>query len=347
MSASQPLFRYQNLVLYDQSKQQVTQADFILSSAQQDLIVRVAVAYFDILLAQFNIELAESQKKAVVEQLAQAKRNFEVGVATITDTNEAQAKYDAIVAQEITRAQRVRQPRDRAARDHRALSERAEEAGPGARCRQLPEPNVADYWVDRALKENLNVRIAESNFEIAKLEVDRARAGHYPTVDLVGSYTAQGANAAVSSSIGSDSRTGTIGVQLNVPIYQGGFVDSRVREAIALQEKSRQDLEASRRAALFAAQTGFAGVVSATASVKAFEQAVVSAESALASNIVGQEVGVRTFLDVLNVQQNVYSTRRDLADAYFKYLIGLLRLKASVGALSDQDIEYLNRQLKG
>ena len=132
-----------------------------------------------------------------------------------------------------------------------------------------------------------------------------------------------------------------------MPIYQGGFVDSRVREAIALLEKSRQDLEASRRAALFAAQTGYAGVVSATASVKAFEQAVVSAESALASNIVGQEVGIRTFLDVLNVQQNVYSTRRDLADAYFKYLVGLLRLKASVGALTDQDIEYLNRQLKG
>ena len=211
----------------------------------------------------------------------------------------------------------------------------------------LPEPNVADYWVDRALKENLNVRIAESNFEIAKLEVDRARGGHYPTVDLVGSYTAQGANAAVSSSIGSDQRTGVIGLQFNLPIYQGGFTDSRVREAIALLERSRQDLEGARRAALFAAQTGFAGVNSATASVKAFEQAVVSAESALASNILGQEVGIRTFLDVLNVQQNVYSTRRDLADAYFKYLIGILRLKSSIGALTEQDVEDLNRQLKG
>jgi outer membrane protein len=170
----------------------------------------------------------------------------------------------------------------------------------------LPEPNVADYWVDRALKENLNVRIAESNLEIAKLEVDRARGGHYPTLDLVGSYTAQGSNAAVSASVGSDQRTATIGLQLNVPIYQGGFVDSRVREAIALLEKTRQDLEAARRAALFAAQTGFAGVNSATASVRAFEQAVISAESALASNILGQEVGIRTFLDVLNVQQNVY-----------------------------------------
>ena len=128
--------------------------------------------------------------------------------------------------------------------------------GAGLGAGRCPSPMSPDYWVDRALKENLNVRIAESNFEIAKLEVDRARGGHYPTVDLVGSYTAQGANAAVSTSVGSDSRTGVIGVQVNVPIYQGGFVDSRVREAVALLEKSRQDLEASRRVALFAAQTG-------------------------------------------------------------------------------------------
>src|SRR4029077_20634938 len=204
VSASQPLFRYQNVVLYDQSKRLGTQADFILSSAQQDLIVRVAVAYFDILLAQFNIELAESQKKAVVEQLAQAKRNFEVGVATITDTNEAQAKYDAIVAQEIS----VRNDYDNRVTALRAIIGRypkeLKKLGAGL-VPVLPEPNVADYWVERALKENLNVRIAESNLEIAKLEVDRARAGHYPTVDLVGSYTAQGATAAVSSSIGSDS----------------------------------------------------------------------------------------------------------------------------------------------
>jgi outer membrane protein len=269
-----------------------------------------------------------------------------VGVATITDTNEAQAKYDAIVAQEIT----VRNEYDNRVTALRAIIGRypkdLKKLG-GGLVPALPEPNVADYWVDRALKENLNVRIAESSLEIAKLEVERARGGHYPTLDLVGSYSAQGSSAAISSSVSSDSRTGIIGLQLNVPIYLGGFVDSRVREAIALLERSRQDLEGARRAALFQAQTGFAGVNSATASVKAFEQAVVSAESALASNILGQEVGVRTFLDVLNVQQNVYSTRRDLADAYFKYLIGVLRLKASVGALTEQDIEDLNRQLRG
>ena len=345
VSASQPLFRYQNVVLYDQSKRQVTQADFVLSSAQQDLIVRVAVAYFDILLAQFNIELTESQKKAVSEQLAQAKRNFEVGVATITDTNEAQAKYDAIVAQEIltrneydNRVTALRAIIGRVPRDLKRL-------GVGFQP-EPPEPNVADYWVDRALKENLNVRIAEANLEIAKLEVDRAKGGHYPTLDLVASYTAQGANAAVTSTVGSNQRQAVLGLQLNVPIYQGGFVNSRVREAIALLEKSRQDLEGARRAALFQAQTGFTGVASAAASVRAFEQAVVSAESALASNILGQEVGVRTFLDVLQVQQNVYSTRRDLAQAYFQYLVGALRLKFAIGTLSDTDVENINRRLR-
>jgi outer membrane protein len=346
VSASQPLYRYQNWVLLDQAKQQVTQADYILSVAQQDLIIRVTVAYFDILLAEFNIELALSQKKAVVEQLAQAKRNFEVGVATITDTNEAQAKYDAIVAQEIT----VRQEYDnrvtalraiigRMPKDLKKLREGFQPAP--------PQPGAADYWVDRALKENLNVRIADVNFEVAKLEVDRARGGHYPTLDLVGSYNAQGSNAAVTSSTASDQRQATLSLQLNIPIYQGGFTESRVREAIALQEKYRQDLETARRVALFQAQTGFSGVTSAVASVKAFEQAVVSAESALASNILGQEVGIRTNLDVLNVQQNVYSTRRDLAQAYFAYIVGVLRLKTAVGTLTLDDLEEINRQLKG
>jgi outer membrane protein len=346
VSASQPLFRYQNMMAYDQAKQQVTQADYVLSIARQDLIVRVAVAYFDILLAEFNIELAESQKKAVSEQLAQAKRNFEVGVATITDTNEAQAKYDAIVAQEIT----TRNEYDNRVTALRAIIGRypkeLKKLGPGLQTAP-PEPNSPDVWVERALKENLNVRIAEANLEIAKLEVERARGGHYPTLDLVGSYTAQGSNAAVTSTVASDQRTATVGLLLTVPIYQGGFVDSRVREATALLEKSRQDLETARRAALFQAQTGFTGVASAAASVRAFEQAVVSAESALASNILGQEVGVRTFLDVLNVQQNVYSTRRDLAQAIFAYLIGNLRLKAAVGTLTDADLEEINRRLRG
>ena len=346
LSASQPLFRYQNVVAVDQAQAFVTQADYALGVAEQDLILRVAIAYFDVLLAQFNIELNESQKAAVSEQLAQAKRNFEVGVATITDTNEAQAKYDSIVAQEIT----TRNEYDNRVTALRAIIGRypkdLKKVGGGLHP-QLPQPNTLDFWVDKAMKENLNVRIAQSSFDIATLEVDRAKAANYPTLDLVGSYNGQGSNGSVTAEINSNSRFGQIGVQLALPLYTGGFNSSKIREAIALQERSRQDLETARRFALFQAQTGFSGVNSAVASVKAFEQAQVSAEVAYQSNKLGQEVGVRTNLDVLNVQQNLFSTRRDLAQAYFNYLIAVLRLKSAVGTLDEKDVESINEQLKG
>jgi outer membrane protein len=346
VSASQPLYRYANSVAYSQAVQQVEQADFTLASARQDLILRVATAYFDVLLAQFNVELAESQKAAVSEQLAQAKRNFEVGVATITDTNEAQAKYDSIVAQEIS----ARNDLDNRRTALRAIIGRFPEdlkrLGPGFEPAS-PSPNSLDAWVDRALIDNLNVRIARYNSEIAALEIERQRAARLPTIDLVASANAQAGTGSVNTNAFNDSRQAAIGLALTVPLYQGGFVDSKVREALALQENARQNLEVARRNALFNAQTGFSGVNSAAASVKAFEQALISAQTAYESNRTGQEVGVRTNLDVLNTQQNVFQTRRDLAQAYFNYLLGVLRLKAAVGALDEQDLEDVNRRLRG
>ena len=347
VSAAQPLFRYQNIVNYDQAKQTVAQSDDVLELARQDLILRVAQAYFDVLLAQFTIELTESQKKAVVESLAQAKRNFEVGVATITDTNEAQAKYDQIVAQEIA----ARNDYDNKVTVLGAIIGRPpkelKRVGAGF-VPVPPDPDTLQYWVDRSRTDNLNVKVAERNFDIATLQIDKAKAGHYPTLDLIASFAyANYSGAAINLGVSNYSTTGTIGVQVAVPIYQGGFVDSTVRQAITLQDKARQDLEFARRTAFTLAQTGYTGVVSSVASVKAFEQALVSAESAYQSNVLGQEVGIRTFLDVLNVQQNVYSTRRDLAQAYFNYIIGWLRLKASIGILTDTDLEAINRQLRG
>ena len=346
ISASQPLFRLQNTIAFDQAKQQVAQADYVLALAQQDLILRVTVAYFDVLLAEFTIELNDAQKAAVSEQLAQAKRNFEVGVATITDTNEAQAKYDSIVAQEIVSRNDLDNKRTalRAIIGH--FPKALKKLGPGFDP-QPPAPDVLDAWVERADRENLSVRVAQYNYDLATLEVDRARAAHYPTVDLVGSYGNTGSTGSIGNDFDISGRSASIGVALNVPIYQGGAVNSRVREAVAQQERFRQDLEIARRNALFNAQTGFSGVNSAVALVKAIEQAVKSTQVALESNRLGQEVGVRTNLDVLNVQQSVYSARRDLAQAYFNYLTSTLRLKASVGALTEADLEELNRRLGG
>lgn len=351
ISAAQPLFRLQNAVVRNEARVQVAQADYVLDSTRQDLIVRVAQAYFDVLLAQFTVELTESQKAAVSEQLAQAKRNFEVGVATITDTNEAQARFDAIGAQEIA----ARNDFDNKRTALRVIIGRApgelKRLGPGFDP-ALPEPNNLDYWVERALTDNYAVRIAQSNLDIASLEIERARAAYYPTLDLVASFGQNGATGSVSSGGVASSadirgRTAVLGLQAAVPIYQGGIIESRVREAMALRERSRQDLETNRRNALFLAQTGFTGVTSSVASIKAFEQALVSAQSAYESNRLGLEVGVRTTLDILNVQQTVFQTRRDLAQAYFSYLVGTLRLKAAAGTLTEADLEDINRRLAG
>jgi outer membrane protein len=346
ISASQPIYRVATVVAYDQAKRQVEQADFNLAAAQQDLIIRVAVTYFDVLLAQFNVELAGAQKTAVSEQLNQAKRNFEVGVATITDTNEAQANYDQIVAQEIAarneldnRLAALRAIIGRMPRDLKRLGPNFDPTP--------PEPDALDPWLALAAKDNLAVRVAQYNYDIAVLEVDKQRAGHLPTLDLVGTISASGANGGSASDADFYGRNFAIGLALNWPLYQGGFVDSRIREAVALQDSARESLELARRNALFNAQVGYTGVNSSVASVRAFTAAVQSAEVALQSNRLGQEVGVRTNLDVLNVQQNVFTQRRNLAQAYFNYLINTLRLKSAVGTLSEQDLEALNRRLAG
>jgi outer membrane protein len=348
VSASQPLYRKQNLVALDQAKQTVSQSDYVLASTRQDLILRVTQAYLDVLLALFNIELTESQKAAVSENLAQAKRNFEVGTATITDTNDAQAKYDQIVAQEIA----AHNDLDNKLAALRAIIGRAPKELKrfgGKFTTQLPTPNTLEAWIDAAVRDNPQVRIAQANYDIAVLEVDRQRAGHYPTIDLVASFNQGYAGGTTSASLTTpssfDSRLGQIGVQLNVPLYLGGSIESKVRQAVANQERTRQDLEAARRSAQLSAQTAFNGVTSGVAQVSAFEQAVRSAQVSYDSTKLGLEVGVRTNLDVLNQQQQVFQTRFNLAQAYYNFVINELRLKQAFGTLTDADVDELNRQL--
>jgi outer membrane protein len=193
------------------------------------------------------------------------------------------------------------------------------------------------------------VKIAQANYDIAALEVDRQRAGHLPTLDLVANfnqvYQGGAASTNLSANFAQDTRTGLIGVQLNVPIYTGGLINSRVRQAVANLDVARQNLEAARRAAQLLAQTSFSGVTSGVAQVKALEQAVKSAGVSYDSNKLGLEVGVRTNLDVLNQQQQVYQTRFNLAQAYYNFVISALKLKQAAGTLSDEDVERVNREL--
>ena len=324
------------------------QSEAQFGQATQDLIVRVAQAYFDVLAAQDNIEFIIANKIAIAEQLAQAKRNFEVGTATITDTNEAQARYDLAVAQEIS-GQNALEVAVRALQQ--IIGQLPDQLTPlKAVAMTVPVPNVMDEWANAARGNNFVVRGNEAVFEIATREIERQRAGHYPNIDVVAS-TQENTNAnlaaitAISSGVRSTISQNAIGLQLSLPIFAGGSVLSRTREAVALREKARQDLEASRRAAEFNARQSYLNVTNGLAQVKALEQALVSSETALQSNRVGYEVGVRINIDVLNAQQQVFQTKRDLARARYDTILNGLRLKSAAGSLTENDVELVNALL--
>jgi outer membrane protein len=344
LKLSQPVYRPLTLATLNQAEYQVKQAEATFGQAGQDLVVRLAQAYFDVLAAQDTLALVGAQKAAISEQLAQAKRNFEVGTATITDTHEAQARYDLITAQEIAALNDLESKR-------RALQLiTGKEPGELATLRadvKLSPPNPPDMqsWVELAEKHAYNVQIAEAAAEVAALEAKRNRAAHLPTLDFVATHGQLGQNATTESQVGRDSTTTVIGLQLAMPLFQGGALTSRDRESAALSLKSKEDLENARRTSVLAARQNYLLVSNGIALVSALEQALISSQSALDSNKLGYEVGVRINIDVLNAQQQVFSTRRDLALARYNTITNSLRLKAAAGALREEDIEEVNRAL--
>ncbi len=305
LALSQPLFRWDRWQTYEQSKlvQAIAEAQF--AQAQQDLITRVAQAYFDVLSAQDTLESIRAQKSAVTEQLASAKRNFEVGTQTITDTHEAQAAYDLVVAQEFAAVNDLDNKRN-------AL-QAIIGTDPGALAPLQsgvtlapPQPATVDQWVSSAENQNYGVTVSQLSLESAKRDIKRNRAGHLPTLDLVAASTYRETGGRLANTSG-DNRNNSIGVQWTVPIFSGFAVTSRVRESIALEDKARNDLETTRRNAALQARQAFLGVNSGLAQVKALQAAEVSSQSALESNKLGYQVGVRINIDVLNAQRQLYS----------------------------------------
>jgi outer membrane protein len=339
----QPLFREQNWALYSESELQVVQSEAQFKLAEQDLVLRVAQAYFAVLIAQDSVQLTAAQKTAIAEQLEQAKRNFEVGTATITDTHEAQARYDLIVAQEVAAQSNLEVSKRALQQLINAVPGELNPLGKGFGL-EMPQPAGVEKWVEDAQQRNHQVAIAQAAAELADKEVDRNRGGHLPTVDLVANYSRTYANGG-SFGVGSDTRATSVGVQLNMPLFQGGATQSRWREAEANRERARQELENARRNVELQTRQAYLGVVNGIAQVQALQQALKSSESLLEASKLGHEVGVRTNLDVLNAQQQAYSTRRDLYQAEYNYLISQLRLKAAVGGLVEEDLGRVNQAL--
>jgi outer membrane protein len=344
LTFTQPIYRRQNWVQSDQGELQAKQAELQFNQAGQDLILRTAQAYFDVLAARDTLALVRAQKAAIAEQLAQAKRNFEVGTATITDTHEAQARYDLSASQEISAENDV----EARQRSLQLITGKAYATLQPLRSDvkvSSPDPSDMQSWVNLAEKQNYTVLAQEAALEIARLETKRNAAGHQPTLDLLASHNYPSQSGSQFSGIGSSLTNDSVSLQFALPLYQGGGVSSREREAAYNQERTRQELENARRTATLITQQAYLLVINGIAQVGALEQALVSSQSALQSNRLGYEVGVRINIDVLNAQQQVFSTRRDLALARYNTITSQLRLKAAAGALREEDLEVVNRAL--
>lgn len=343
LSLSQPLFNLGSWETYEQSKLSVIASDLQFASAQQDLMLRVSQAYFDVLASENSLKTLQAQKVAVAEQLASAKRNFEVGTATITDTHEAQSQFDLITAQEFAgqgdlevKRAALRQIIGKDAGDLSKLKDGVQLAA--------PMPAQVNDWVTSAEKQNFGVNASQISLEIAQREIKKSRSGHLPTIDLSAS-TSRSTGSTLAGMPSGVSKPVSIGVSVNIPIFSGMATDSRVKESIALEDKARNDLETARRNAAQAARQSYTGVVSGLAQIKAFEAAEISSQSALDSTKLGYQVGVRINIDVLNAQQKLSNTRQSLAKARYDSIMNGLRLKAAAGSLKEADLAEVNALL--
>lgn len=347
VSLTQPLYRPGNLASYQQGEKLLLQADAQLALAEQDLIVRVSQAYFDVLAAQDSLVFVQAQKVAVEEQLASAQRNFEVGTATITDTREAQARRDLVLSQEIAAQNDLRVKRlflDQLVGRSNTTPKPLQPNVPIS----APPAEQISQWIE-ATSGHPSVQLAQTAVDVAELEVRKAQAGEKPTVDLTGSYgfarNENGSSLSPTSTVSSRIYQGSIGVTMNIPLYAGGALQNRIRETLSLEDKARSDLEAARRNVAQATRSAFYGVVSGASQVQALQAAEASSQVALDANRLGYQVGVRINIDVLNSQSQLYQTKRDLAQARYNVLLGGLKLRQANGSLKPEDLQAVNQLL--
>ncbi len=341
LSLSVPVYRRELWVQLDQADDQIAQAEAVYAAAEQDLIIRTAQAYFDILSAQDNLEFSQAETAAIARQLDQAKQRFDVGLIAITAVHEAQAAYDQSRADliqaennldnswealfEITR----RKVKSLATLDENlALSK--------------PNPQSIERWGQKALQQNLSIRAATEATDLARKNIKVQQSGHYPSLDFVGSHTRDRTN----SSIGSDTNRSSIGVRLTVPLYAGGGVSSRTRQARHDLEAAQENLDKERRSVTRQVRDSYRGVLARISAVKALKASTISTRSALEATEAGFEVGTRTMVDVLNSQRDLYRSLSNYADVRYNYIMSGLKLKQAAGTVSPGDLKRITVWLK-
>jgi len=344
----QPLYRPAAWAAYKQGDRQLLQAAAQYEATEHDLLIRVSQAYFDVLTSEDNLELVQAQKKAVSEQLASAQRNFEVGTATITGVRDAQARFDLSNAQAITAENELRTKR-LALNMVVGLSD----AKPKrlAKSTALIEPPKEDVntWVSQAQSQSPSVRQAQLAAEVADFEVDKAMAGHKPTLDAQMTYgrteNLKGTYVSSYSAAPLTTWNPSVGLVLNVPLFAGFSTTYKVKEASALKTKAQSDLENARRMTEQTTRNTYFGLLAGLSQVKAYEAAEASSQSALDANKLGYSVGVNINIDVLNSQSQLYQTKRDLAKARYDVLVTNLKLRQAAGTLTPADLQPINALL--
>jgi len=345
INATQPLYRPANWATYEQGKRQADIAQAVLTIAEQDLIVRVSQAYFDVLASTDSLALVRAQKVAVAEQLASAKRNFEVGTSTITDSREAQARYDLVIAQEIAAENDLQVKKV-------VLDQLVGRPG------SVPVPLTVPVVLPTALPADINAWVAQADtahpaiqqarlgVDVAGLEVEKAKAGHKPTLDAnLGYNVTRNPTGTTTSTVGTRANAATVGVTFNLPLFAGFATENRIKETLALEDQSRSVLDGTRRSVAQATRAAYLGLVSGAGQVKALEAAEASSQSALDANRLGYQVGVRINIDVLNSQSQLFQTKRDLAQARYNVLLGNLKLRQANGTLTTDDMNAINATL--
>lgn len=345
LSLTQPIFSAANWATFKQGEQSLQLSSTQLLAAEQDLIVRVSQAYFDVLTSAEALTSVQAQKKAVSEQLASAKRNFEVGTATIVDTREAEAGYDRVVSLELSAENDLRTKK--LALDQLAGKNKLQPLPLNLKATlAAPEPQDVEAWVKQALDNNSSIQQLRVAYEVAKLDTDKAKAGHLPTLELSAKYgeTRCSGNKIASSCFNNDAKS--LGLTLTVPLFAGFSVQNRVKETVSLEEKTRAELEAAQRSVEQATRSAYFGLLTGLSQVKALVAAETSSQSVVDATKLGYQVGVKTNLDVLNSQTQLFQTKRDLAKARYDVLQGQLKLRQTAGVLKAEDVQSINDLLQ-
>lgn len=344
LTIRQPLYRPFNFADYQQAKAQVEEANATLDKELQNVAVRVSGAYLEGLLAQDQLALVLAQKDAYTTQLDAARKRFAAGAGVRTDIDEAQARVDMTLAQELE----ARQNLDYTKRQLQVMVN-APIAGlapvdPDKLRATAPDPGALLQWTDRAEQASPELRSLRAQQEAAGFEVEKARSGHKPTLDAIAQWSVSDSDNVTRVNSRYDSKS--IGVQLNVPIFAGGYVNSQVRQALAEQERISQALEATRRDLALRVEKEYRGLTEGALRIRALEQAVKSTEIMVQSNRRSFEAGSRTLVDILNAEQERVSAMRDLANARYVYMMSRVRLRALAGEADEQAVQEINAWLK-